>query len=152
MQLLWRAKGEGAIIAIGWTFLAVVWLGPTVQPWYLAWAMVMLAAVAEGRTRTMLIVVSIVASFLGLPGAVSLVKQFEEANVYLLALACLALLVLLAIPLVVRFRRAFVPAPEEAEEAAAAAAAAARPDGVEPGAEPAGPGANGHGARRRAPA
>jgi alpha-1,6-mannosyltransferase len=113
-RLLWTSNGEGAIRAIGLTFLAIVLLGPAVQPWYVAWAIVLLAAVAEGRTRTMLIVVSIVASFLVLPGAVALVKQFGEANPYLLALASVALLALLAAPLLARLRR-HLPAPDASE-------------------------------------
>ena len=44
--------------------------------------------------------------FLGLPGAGSLVLQFGEANPILIATASLAILLLLAIPLVMRLRRA----------------------------------------------
>jgi hypothetical protein len=52
------------------------------------------------------IVLSTVACFLGLPGAGALVLQFGEANPILIALASLAMLLLLAIPLVMRVRRA----------------------------------------------
>jgi alpha-1,6-mannosyltransferase len=108
LRLLWSARGAGAIRALGLTLLAVVVLGPTVQPWYIAWSMVVLAAVAENKLRILVIVMSIVASFLGLPGAVTLVVQFGEANPYLIAFASLAMLVLLAIPVVIRFRRALL--------------------------------------------
>ena len=47
-----------------------------------------------------MIVLSTVACFLGLPGAGTLVLQFGEANPILIALASLAMLLLLAIPLV----------------------------------------------------
>ena len=48
--LLWRAKGAGTMRAMGLTLLAVVFLGPTVQPWYLAWSVVVLATIAEHRS------------------------------------------------------------------------------------------------------
>jgi hypothetical protein len=92
--------------AMGLTLLAVVFLGPAVQPWYVAWSVVVLATIAEHRLRVLLIVLSTVACFLGLPGAGALVLQFGEANPILIALASLAMLLLLAIPLVMRVRRA----------------------------------------------
>ena len=106
LRLLWRARQATAIRAMGLTLLAVVFLGPAVQPWYVAWSMVVLAVVAEHRLRVLLIVLSTVACFLGLPGAGALVLRFGEANQILIALASLAMLLLLAIPLVMRVRRA----------------------------------------------
>jgi hypothetical protein len=106
LRLLWRAKEATTMRAMGLTLLAVVFLGPAVQPWYVAWSMVVLAAIAEHRLRVLVIVLSTVACFLGLPGAGSLVLQFGEANPILIAVASLAMLLLLAIPLVMRVRRA----------------------------------------------
>jgi hypothetical protein len=59
------------------------------------------------------IVLSTVACFLGLPGAGSLVLQFGEANQVLVAVASLAMLLLLAIPLVMRLRRALSQAEDD---------------------------------------
>ncbi len=106
VRLLWRANGAATMRAMGLTFLAVVWLGPSVQPWYLAWTVVILATVAEHRLRVLVIVLSCVACFFGLPGARELVVQFGEANPILIASASIALVLLLAIPVVLRVRRA----------------------------------------------
>ena len=106
LRLLWRARDATAMRAMGLTLLAVVLLGPAVQPWYIAWSMVVLGTIAEHRLRILLVVLSIIACFLGLPGAGALVLQFGEANPVLIATASLALLLLLAIPLVMRVRRA----------------------------------------------
>ena len=113
LRLLWRAREATAMRAMGLTFLAVVLLGPAVQPWYVAWSMVVLAAIAEHRLRVLVIVLSTVACFLGLPGAGSLVVQFGEANQILVAVASLAMLLLLAIPLVMRLRRALSQAEDD---------------------------------------
>ena len=99
--------------AMGLTLLAVVLLGPAVQPWYIAWSMVVLGTIAEHRLRILLVVLSIIACFLGLPGAGALVLQFGEANPVLIATASLALLLLLAIPLVMRVRRALSTTDED---------------------------------------
>ena len=106
LRLLWRSRQATAMRAMGLTLLAVVLLGPAVQPWYIAWSMVVLATFAEHRLRILVIVLSTIACFLGLPGAGSLVLQFGEANPILIATASLAILLLLAIPLVMRLRRA----------------------------------------------
>jgi len=92
--------------AMGVTMLAVVFLGPSVQPWYLAWSVVLLATIAEHRLRVLVIVLSCVSCFLGLPGARKLVLQFGEANPILIVLASTAMVLLLAIPIVMRVRRA----------------------------------------------
>ena len=66
--------------AMGLTLLAVVFLGPSVQPWYLAWSVVILSTIAEHRLRVLVIVLSCVSCFFGLPGAGKLVLQFGEAQ------------------------------------------------------------------------
>ena len=97
--------------AIGFTLLAVVFLGPTMQPWYVAWSMVVLATVAEHRLRVLVIVLSCVSSFFGLPGEGKLVTEFGEANPYLIVLASIAIVIVLAIPLFIRVRRALRTTP-----------------------------------------
>ena len=106
VRLLWQAKGAETMRAMGLTLLAVVFLGPSVQPWYLAWCVVVLATIAEHRLRVLVIVLSCVSCFFGLPGARTLVVQFGEANPILIVLASIAMISLLAIPIVMRVRRA----------------------------------------------
>jgi alpha-1,6-mannosyltransferase len=112
LRLLWESKGPGTMRAIGLTLLAVGFLGPTMQPWYVAWSVVVLATIAEHRLRVLVIVLSCVCSFFGLPGEGKLVEQFAQAPPLLFALACVAIVLILAIPLVIRIRRAFHPAHE----------------------------------------
>ena len=105
------ARGSDAMRSMGLTLLAVVFLGPTVQPWYVAWCVVILATIAEHRLRVLVIFVSCLSCYFGLPGARKLVVQFGEAKPIFIVLASIALLVLLAIPIVIRVRRALAPEP-----------------------------------------
>jgi hypothetical protein len=106
LKLLLQSDSRTSLRALGLTFIAVTMLGPVLQPWYLAWSVVILAAVAEGRTRTLVIVVSCVAAFLGLPGGFALIDELEIASPVLLALGSLALGLVLVALLVPRFRHA----------------------------------------------
>jgi hypothetical protein len=54
--------------ALGLSMLAIVVLGPVVQPWYLSWGILLLAPLAAGKLRAWLIGLSVVSPFLGLPG------------------------------------------------------------------------------------
>jgi len=67
-----------------------------VQPWYLAWGVVFLAPIAEGKVRRFLFVISAISCFLGLPGGSVLIHELQSANPILIAL-CSLLLVALAI-------------------------------------------------------
>jgi hypothetical protein len=60
--------------ALGLSLLAVVVLGPVVQPWYLLWALVPLAAVAGERLAVGLAVSSAVLCLLILPGGRHLIR------------------------------------------------------------------------------
>ena len=40
---------------MGLTMLVIVALGPVVQPWYLSWGLVVLAPVATGKVRTLIV-------------------------------------------------------------------------------------------------
>jgi alpha-1,6-mannosyltransferase len=91
LRLLLRSNRRTSGRAIGLTLLALAVLGPVTQPWYLTWAIVVLAAVATPRLRACLIALSCVASFLGLPGALTLVRELTVANPLAVAAACLAL-------------------------------------------------------------
>lgn len=88
--LLWSDR-IGPLSAIGWTCIAVVLLGPIVQPWYLAWGVVFLAPIAEGGVRKFLYIVSAVSCFLGLPGGWVLTNELQSANPFFVALFSLLL-------------------------------------------------------------
>jgi len=100
--LLFRSTTATSARAIALTFLAVVAFGPTLEPWYVAWGVVMLAVVAEGRRRTLLIVCSIVASFIGLPGGNVFIHEVEIANPFLLGGAVALLVAVVALLVITR--------------------------------------------------
>ncbi len=99
VMLLWKSDRIGPIKAMGLTMLLVVALGPVVQPWYLTWGLVIMAPVASGRLRSMVIWLSICASFIGLPGGRQLVEELIHANPALAITSVIALLVILGVPL-----------------------------------------------------
>lgn len=98
-RLLWRSEKVGSLKAIGLTLLLFVILGPVVQPWYLAWGLILLAPVATGRLRGTLVALSVVSPFIGLPGARQLLGQLIHANPLSIAAAVLVLVAVLAVPL-----------------------------------------------------
>ena len=97
--LLLRSDRIGWLKAMGLTMLAVVALGPVVQPWYLSWGLVLLAPVASGRLRTLLIGLSVSSAFIGLPAGKNLVSDLVHANPLTLAAALLVCLAVLTVPL-----------------------------------------------------
>jgi alpha-1,6-mannosyltransferase len=74
VRLFWRSDRRSSGRAIGLTLLLVTVLGPVIEPWYLAWGIVLLAAVAEPRMRAWLVALSCCFAFLGLPGGMTLVR------------------------------------------------------------------------------
>jgi hypothetical protein len=89
----------GGLKALGYTLLLFVVLGPVVQDWYLTWGLVLLAPVALGRTRTLIIGASVLCPFLGLPGGRTLVDQLIHSDPLSVAWAFLACLFVLLVPL-----------------------------------------------------
>jgi hypothetical protein len=67
--------------------LLFVVLGPVVQPWYLAWGLVIFAASYEGREHFWLLLLSITGPFIGLPGGRQLLAGLVHSNPLLIALA-----------------------------------------------------------------
>ncbi len=53
--------------ALGWSLLAVVFLGPMVWPWYETWGLVVLALAADTWSRRVVLVASSVACFATVP-------------------------------------------------------------------------------------
>lgn len=91
--------------ALGLTFLAVVVLAPVVQPWYLSWALILLATVATPKVRKLIVWLSIFASFLGLPGGQILLDQLDHISPLSILLAIGVLVAIPATPLPERFRQ-----------------------------------------------
>lgn len=97
--LLKESDRIGQLTALGLSLLLFVVLGPVVQPWYLTWGLVLLAAVAEGRIRSALIVLTVSAPFLGLPGGRTMLIELLHADPLVLAISLVALLVFVVAPL-----------------------------------------------------
>ena len=97
LWLLVSSTRIGMVKALGATLLLVVVLGPVVQPWYLAWGIILLAPVAFGRWRLVLVGVTIVGSFIGFPGGVLLVQELGRASLWSMSLA-LVFLGVVALP------------------------------------------------------
>lgn len=87
LWLLWRSPERGWIRSLGVALLLFVILGPVVQPWYLAWGLVVLAASYQGREHFWLLLLSIVGPFIGLPGGRQLLGGLVHSNPLLIALA-----------------------------------------------------------------
>ena len=99
VYLLWRAQSRGWVRSLGMSLLLFVVLGPVVQPWYLVWGLVVLAASYQGREHFWLLALSITSPFLGLPGAQDLWRSLLHANPLLMAVALVILLGTLLVPL-----------------------------------------------------
>jgi hypothetical protein len=82
----------GMLRAIGISFLAIVLLGPSVQPWYLVWGSLILAAAYGARIASGIVWLTIVGSFLGLVGLNLLATELGSLgpSLELLLLAVLA--------------------------------------------------------------
>ncbi len=95
--LFFRSRRIGSVEALALTLLAIVLLGPVVQPWYVAWGLILLAPVAVGRTWGVLVGLSIGVSFLELPGARLLLDELSRNNPAYVLLSILVLMVTLAV-------------------------------------------------------
>jgi hypothetical protein len=74
LVLLLRTPHIGILRALGLTLVAAVALGPIVQPWYLLWGLVLLAAVGGERTTLALGALSIALCLAVLPNGKSLIR------------------------------------------------------------------------------
>jgi len=107
--LLLNSDRFGALRAMGLTMLLVVALGPVVQPWYLSWGLVLLAPVATGKVRTLIVGSSIACAFIGLPAGRQLLSDLFSADPLSLAVALLVCLAILTVPLTPFDREQFLP-------------------------------------------
>ena len=85
--LLWHGERRGWVRSLGLSLVLFVELGPVVQPWYLAWGLVLLAASYQGREHFWLLALSITGPFIGLPGGRQLLAGLVHSNPLLIALA-----------------------------------------------------------------
>ncbi|MGH9044019.1 MAG: polyprenol phosphomannose-dependent alpha 1,6 mannosyltransferase MptB [Acidimicrobiales bacterium] len=99
IYLLKASDRLGWLKALSFTLLAFVLLGPVVQPWYLTWGLVMLAPIAVGRTRTLIVGVSVLSPFIGLPGGRTLLDQLIHADPLSVAFSFVVLLGVLLVPI-----------------------------------------------------
>ena len=76
-----------------------------VQPWYLSWGLILLAPVALGRLRSLIIGLSMVTAFIELPGGTQLVHSLIHGDPLLIVLTLLWILVVLTVPLATWERR-----------------------------------------------
>jgi alpha-1,6-mannosyltransferase len=99
VSLLFRSDRVGALRAMGVSMLLFVVLGPVVQPWYLTWGVVVLAPVAMGKLRAVLVALSALSPFIGLPGGRTLLDELIHYNPVAVAAALLVLLGVLVTPI-----------------------------------------------------
>jgi len=118
--LLLNSDRIGTLKALGLTLLIFVLLGPVVQPWYLSWGLVLLAPVAVGQLRSLVIGLSMVTAFIELPGGTQLVTTLLHGDPLLIVLTLLWILVVMTVPLSAWDRRRPVVAPEPVAAAAVA--------------------------------
>ncbi len=97
--------GSGRSRRLGLTLLLVVALGPVVQPWYLSWGLLLLAPVALGRLRSLIVGLSMVTAFIELPGGTDLVHSLIHGDPLEIVLTLLWILFVLTVPLATWERR-----------------------------------------------
>ncbi|MDA8278239.1 MAG: polyprenol phosphomannose-dependent alpha 1,6 mannosyltransferase MptB [Actinomycetota bacterium] len=73
LYLVYNISTLGFEKAVGLSLLAVVLLGPVIQPWYITWGLMVLAMKPTIRTTSAIVFVSILGMVLGLPDGPSIV-------------------------------------------------------------------------------
>ncbi len=73
LYFLYRSERYGIDKAIGFTLLALVLFGPVIQPWYIAWGLVLVAMSPTPRTINGVVMVSVFGMLLGIPYGPSIV-------------------------------------------------------------------------------
>ena len=103
-----RRSGPDWPNALGSAFFVAAIVLPAMQPWYLTWGLVLLAAADGGRSARRIMVISIVASFLVLPAGPSLGEViFSRGYEPLFAKTLAALTVLVAIGFSAEWRQSW---------------------------------------------
>jgi len=99
LWLLWHSEQRGWVRSLGLSLILFVELGPVVQPWYLAWGIVVLAVSYKGREHFWLLLLSITGPFVGLPGGRQLLAGLVHSNPLLIAIAVAILGGVLLLPM-----------------------------------------------------
>ncbi len=97
--LLKESDRIGSLMALGLSLTLFVVLGPVVQPWYMTWGLILLAPVAVGKLRSLIIAFTIASPFIGLPAGRKLVYELFHYNPLMVAGALLLLLAVLVAPM-----------------------------------------------------
>ncbi len=79
--LLWRSPELGVERSLGLVLLALVLLGPILWPWYLTWALAVLAPTAGRWTRRAVITLAIGGTLIGAPDVLNAVRAFTATSV-----------------------------------------------------------------------
>jgi hypothetical protein len=79
--LLWRSPKLGVERSLGLVLLALVLLGPILWPWYLTWALAVLAPTAGHWTRRAVIILAIGGALVGAPDVRNAVHAFTATSV-----------------------------------------------------------------------
>ena len=96
---LWRLPTIGLPRALGVSLLAVVLLGPIVQPWYLMWGIAVLAITAGARTAAAIALLSVVVSLLGVVGLGQLTSELASLGLLYQLLFILTLAASIVVPI-----------------------------------------------------
>jgi hypothetical protein len=99
LWLLWHAEERGWVRSLAVALILFVELGSVVQPWYLAWGLVLLAASYKGREHFWLLALSITGPFIGMPGGRELLADLVHSNPLLIAVAVAVLGGVLILPM-----------------------------------------------------
>jgi alpha-1,6-mannosyltransferase len=137
LWLLINSDRIGTLKAVGLTLLLFVALGPVVQPWYLSWGLILLAPVALGRLRSLIIGLSMVTAFIELPSGKQLLNSLIHGDPLLIVLTLLWLLVVLTVPLASWERREAVGVAPASERTSEEASGEIEPSRSGPGFQPA---------------
>ncbi len=99
VRFLVRAPQDGVVRNLGLTLLVLTLLGPIVWAWYVTWGIVVLAAVAVGRLRTLVIAVSTFWAFAGVTSVHGMYMRLLHTSVATDLLLLAALLAIAIAPL-----------------------------------------------------
>jgi alpha-1,6-mannosyltransferase len=78
--LLWHSPRLGAVRALGLALLALALLSPVLWAWYVTWGLVVLAPVAAGRLRRVVIGLSAAEALIGAASVEGVLKSLADAG------------------------------------------------------------------------
>jgi alpha-1,6-mannosyltransferase len=97
--VLLRASRLGLTYSLGLMLLALAFLSPVLQPWYLIWGIALLACVPATLARRACLVLAAISPFMGLPGGRQLEHALLTASPMLIAALAVALVLVAVLPL-----------------------------------------------------